>query len=103
MPNKLSIEDLIAAVKAAKTKDGLEALVKEQLGLDIDKRRALKDLRTEVLAGLSDDKVDEELPELEDEPEQPEQPKQRLMRNKKTGRTYIWTPILAKLPDLEEV
>lgn len=27
----------------------------------------------------------------------------RLLRNTKSGRTFIWTPVLAKLPDMEEV
>ena len=27
----------------------------------------------------------------------------RLLRNTKSGRTFIWTPVLAKLPGMEEV
>lgn len=27
----------------------------------------------------------------------------RLLRNTKSGRTFIWTPVLAKLPDMQEV
>ncbi len=27
----------------------------------------------------------------------------RLLRNTKSGRTFIWTPVLAKLPDMTEV
>lgn len=45
-------QELIAAVKAAKTKDELEALVKGELGIDLDKRRGLETLRTDILAGL---------------------------------------------------
>lgn len=45
-------QELIAAVKAAKTKDELEALVKGELGIDLDKRRGLDTLRTDILAGL---------------------------------------------------
>lgn len=45
-------QELIAAVKAAKTKDELEILVKEELGIDLDKRRKLEDLRGDILAGL---------------------------------------------------
>ncbi|MWV17561.1 hypothetical protein F3I16_16080 [Pseudomonas sp. L-22-4S-12] len=45
-------QELIAAVKAAKTKDELEILVKEELGIDLDKRRKLEDLRSDILAGL---------------------------------------------------
>lgn len=45
-------QELIAAVKAAKTKDELEALVKAELGIDLEKRRGLETLRTDILAGL---------------------------------------------------
>lgn len=45
-------EQLIAAVKAAQSKDDLEALVKGELGIDLDKRRKLEDLRADILAGL---------------------------------------------------
>ncbi|WXL27756.1 hypothetical protein WG219_10015 [Ectopseudomonas mendocina] len=45
-------QELIAAVKAAKTKDELEILVKQELGIDLDKRRKLEDLRGDILAGL---------------------------------------------------
>lgn len=45
-------QELIAAVKAAKTKDELEALVKAELGIDLDKRRGLENLRADILAGL---------------------------------------------------
>lgn len=45
-------QELVAAVKAAKTKDELEALVKAELGIDLDKRRGLETLRTDILAGL---------------------------------------------------
>ncbi|MGP3789773.1 hypothetical protein [Pseudomonas sp. B392_1p] len=44
------------------------------------------------------------MPEIGDEPvdEEPA-PSQRLLRNKKTGRVFVWTPALAKLADLVEV
>ncbi len=45
-------QELIAAVKAAQSKDDLEALVKGELGIDLDKRRKLEDLRADILAGL---------------------------------------------------
>lgn len=46
------LNELITAVKAAATKDALESLVKEHLGIDLDKRKALETLRAEVLKGL---------------------------------------------------
>ena len=164
----MELADLIAAVKAAATKDALEALVKAELAIDLDKRKALKALRAEVLKGLGetteeggDDDTDggeaatgspgegpekvgsaaaqvsglpaapapvpalasqpdagasqpvaavtpapapvtppalEEAPELEIKPAAGN----RMLRNKTTGRTFVWTPALAKLADLEE-
>lgn len=158
----MELADLIAAVKAAATKDALEALVKAELAIDLDKRKALKALRAEVLKGLGetteeggDDDTDgseaatgspgegsEKVgsaaaqvsglpaapapvpalasqpvaavtpapapvtpPALEEapEPEHKPAPGNRLLRNKTTGRTFVWTPALAKLADLEEV
>jgi hypothetical protein len=48
----MGLNELITAVKAAATKDALESLVKEYLGIDLDKRKALETLRAEVLKGL---------------------------------------------------
>ena len=48
----MELAELIAAVKAAATKDDLESLVKSELSLDLDKRKSLKTLRAEVLKGL---------------------------------------------------
>lgn len=48
----MEIEELIAAVKAANDKAELEALVKRELELDLDKRKSLDTLRAEVLKGL---------------------------------------------------
>jgi pyruvate/2-oxoglutarate dehydrogenase complex dihydrolipoamide acyltransferase (E2) component len=50
----MDLADLIAAVKAAATKDALETLVKDELSLDLDKRKTLKALRAEVLKGLGE-------------------------------------------------
>lgn len=50
----MELADLIAAVKAAATKDALETLVKDELSLDLDKRKTLKALRAEVLKGLGE-------------------------------------------------
>lgn len=48
----MGLNELIEAVKAATTKDALESLVKQHLGIDLDKRKALETLRAEVLKGL---------------------------------------------------
>ena len=129
----MELAELIAAVKAATTKDALESLVKAELSLDLDKRKTLKALRAEVLKGLGvdaeegDDARDEEEapaafeiaadspvepqaepvtpPALEEapEPEIPAAVGNRLLRHRGTGRTFIWTPALSRLADLEEV
>lgn len=45
------------------------------------------------------------VPAAEDPPAPAPKPStdNRLLRNTKSGRTFIWTPVLAKLPDMEEV
>ena len=145
----MELKDLIAAVKAAKTKNELADLVSDELSLDLNKNKTMKALRAEVLNGLGvteDDSADEDKPD-EDKPEelidlaaeeadqtvtaaiekldsgavivtQPlvvpaadEAPapapkpstENRLLRNTKSGRTFIWTPVLAKLPGMTEV
>lgn len=165
----MELAELIAAVKAAATKDALESLVKAELSLDLDKRKSLKALRAEVLKGLGetaeegddedggDAKGDATIgegsgpadsagdtagapaenpaattvatavaapapaatakpsaapvqapvtpPALDEAPAPAPAPvaSNRLLRNKSTGRTFIWTPALAALADLEEV
>jgi len=132
----MELAELIAAVKAAATKDALESLVKAELSLDLDKRKALKTLRAEVLKGLGEDaeegddtRDDDEAPAAfeiaADAPAEPPAPESapvtppalveapepeipaavgnRLLRHKTTGRTFVWTPALSRLADLEEV
>jgi hypothetical protein len=48
----MELSDLIAAVKAATTKNDLADLVKAELSLDLNKNKTLKALRAEVLNGL---------------------------------------------------
>ena len=126
---KLSIEALISQVRNAKSKDALEALVLENLGIDIDKRRAMKDLQAEVLAGLgapepvseepgvpvakpeapvaadasAEEEIAPELPELGDEQEQAPKPQTRLIQNTESGRVLVWTPELQKLSYMKEL
>ena len=156
----MELKDLIEAVEAATTKDGLEALVLRELGIDVDKRKRLSDIRAEVLSGLGveagadkpegnggqgEDEASElegddggepgsnpsdespapadlvadglagtgaagdgtaiQPPAPEVEPPKPAIPevKNRLLRNKSTGRTFIWTKELANLPVMEEI
>lgn len=140
----MELKDLIAAVKAAKTKNELADLVSDELSLDLNKNKTMKALRAEVLNGLGvteDDGADEGEPEVlidpaaegadqtvtaaiekldsgdvivtqplvvpaaDEAPAPAPKPstENRLLRNTKSGRTFIWTPVLAKLPDMEEV
>lgn len=140
----MELKDLIAAVKAAKTKNELADLVSDELSLDLNQNKTMKALRAEVLNGLGvteDDSAGEDEPEVlidpaaegadqtvtataeeldngavivtqplvvpaaEDPPAPAPKPStdNRLLRNTKSGRTFIWTPALAKLPDMEEV
>ena len=62
----MELKDLIAAVKAAKTKNELADLVSDELSLDLNKNKTMKALRAEVLNGLGvaeDDSADEDEPE----------------------------------------
>jgi hypothetical protein len=99
--------DIIKALEGAKTKDELEDLGIEHLGVDIDKRKSKEVMRAELLAeaedraesaGLSDPKPPEELP-----PELQKVPKGRMARNKTTGRIMPWTASMAKFSHMEEV
>lgn len=157
----MELKDLIAAVKAAKTKNELADLVSDELSLDLNKNKTMKALRAEVLNGLGvteDDSADEDnsadedkseelvdlsaegadqtitaaaeeadqavtptiekmdsgavivtqplaVPAADEAPAPAPEPstENRLLRNTKSGRTFIWTPALAKLPDMEEV
>lgn len=140
----MELKDLIAAVKAAKTKNELADLVSDELSLDLNKNKTMEALRAEVLNGLGvteDDSAGEDEPEVFVDPaaegadqtvtataeeldngavivtqplvvpaaEDPSAPApkpstdNRLLRNTKSGRTFIWTPVLAKLPGMEEV
>ena len=140
----MELKDLIAAVKAAKTKNELADLVSDELSLDLNKNKTMKALRAEVLNGLGvteDDSADEDKPEelvdlsaegadqtvtaaienldsgavivtqpltvpaADEAPAPSTKPstENRLLRNTKSGRTFIWTPVLAKLPGMTEV
>lgn len=68
----MELSDLIAAVKAATTKNDLAELVKAELSLDLNKNKTLKVLRAEVLNGLGvTESADETGGELVDEASDP--------------------------------
>ena len=99
--------DIIKALEGAKTKDELEDLGIEHLGVDVDKRKAKEVMRSELLseaedqaeaAGFSDPK-----PPGESIPEPQVIPKGRMARNKTTGRIMPWTAAMAKYSHMEEV
>ena len=99
--------DIIKALEGAKTKDELEDLGIEHLGVDVDKRKAKEVMRSELLAeaedqaeaaGFSDTK-----PPEESAPEPQARPKGRMARNKTTGRIMPWTAAMAKFSHMEEV
>ncbi|MHB0820123.1 hypothetical protein ACYCFK_17835 [Stutzerimonas stutzeri] len=74
----MELNELIAAVKAAKDKAELEALVKAELQIDLDRRKSLETLRGEVLKGLGADAGESggDEPQKEKAPEQAEPPAQ---------------------------
>ncbi|MBD9415924.1 hypothetical protein IB234_15280 [Pseudomonas sp. PDM16] len=78
-------QELIAAVKAAKTKDELEALVKAELSIDLDKRRKLEDLRADVLSGLGAD-LDPDADQEQDDAQQQEQQEQQEQQGGNTSQ-----------------
>lgn len=107
---------LIQAIEKAKTKDELEALGVEQLGVDVDKRKTKEVLRAELLALAEDANGPTEAasPEASDDtaatdPEPKSAPaevsayKGRLMRHKVTGVVFPYTAAMAKNKNLEEV
>ena len=104
--------DLIHKLEKARTKDDLEALGIEHLGIDVDKRKAKEILRAELIGEAESQGFTAEAAEQAPEPEQskpaPEAPKVssypgKLGRNKRTGRLMPWTSAMAKMPHMEEV
>ncbi|MDP4546488.1 hypothetical protein [Marinobacter sp. MDS2] len=119
---------LIDKIAKARTKDDLEALGIEHLGIDVDKRETKDALRAKLLL-LAEQRQTENLdepepdvageaiadaaPEADPEPQAPApqvaEPapstgyKGKLGRNKRTGRTLPWTPDMAKYSHMEEV
>ena len=93
--------DIIKALEGAKTKDELEDLGIEHLGVDIDKRKSKEVMRAELLAE-AEDQAGVEAPAPT--PEKPQvKPVGRMARNKTTGRIMPWTAAMAKYSHMEEV
>ena len=95
--------DIIKALEGAKTKDELEDLGIEHLGVDVDKRKAKEVMRSELLAEAEDQAE----PETKIHPEKMAKPALapigRMARNKTTGRVMPWTAAMAKYSHMEEV
>jgi hypothetical protein len=107
--------DLIHKLEKARTKDDLEALGIEHLGIDVDKRKAKEVLRAELIGEAESQGFTSE---AAGEPEQPQEtvihPEKmksptasgytgKLGRNRNTGRMIPWTSAMAKMPHMEEV
>ena len=93
--------DIIKALEGAKTKDELEDLGIEHLGVDVDKRKAKEVMRAELLAEAENQAgVKAPAPTLENPQAKPVG---RMARNKNTGRLMPWTAAMAKFSHMEEV
>ncbi|WP_108449352.1 hypothetical protein [Halomonas sp. BN3-1] len=103
--------DLLKMIEDAETKDELEAIGKEHLGTDVDKRKGIETIRA-ALEELATEGADEEPqaaePAAEAKPEpSPAKPKgkgeTRLLKNTKNGRVVAYTAALAKVKHMKEV
>lgn len=106
--------DLIHKLEKARTKDDLEALGIEHLGIDVDKRKAKEVLRAELIGEAESQGFTTEVAEPEQSQEtvvHPEKVKSptasgysgKMGRNRNTGRMVPWTSAMAKMPHMEEV
>lgn len=108
---------LIEKIENAESKDDLEALGVEHLGVNVDKRKGIETIRAELLE-LAEAKATEERVSVEEEVQaaqdvqpqpatqpEPEPPKYRgrMLQHTKNGRLFPWTPALAKSRYLKEV
>jgi len=100
--------DLIHDLEKASTKDDLEALGIEHLGIDVDKRKAKEVLRAELIGEAEAQGFTAEAAEPEQNKPTAEAPKAdtypgKLGRNKRTGVIMPWSSAMAKMPHMEEV
>lgn len=101
--------DLIHKLEKARTKDDLEDLGIEHLGIDVDKRKSKEVLRAELIGeaeaqGFTVQAADEPVQSQET----PQAPKAsgftgKMGRNRNTGRIMPWTAAMASMPHMEEV
>lgn len=100
--------DLIHKLEKARTKDELEDLGIEHLGVDVDKRKAKEVLRAELIGEAESQGF---TAQTADEPEQaaPVTPPAKtgydgkMGRNRNTGRVMPWTSAMAGMPHMEEM
>lgn len=104
---------LIQRLEKARTKDELEALGLEHLGVDIDKRKAKEVLRAELIAKaeaaekgeVGQSPLDSPADSAEPAPAAPKKAGYHgpLGRNKRTGRIMPWTSAMAGMPHMEQL
>jgi len=122
----MNTDELIHKMEKARTKDDLEALGIEHLGVDVDKRKTKEVLRAELI-GKAESRVDSAAPQPQEELTEPapsQEPSQapepaeptpapsaptpsgyagRRGRNLKTGRIMAWSSAMASMPHMEEL
>lgn len=104
------MNDVIAAIEGADTKDQLEVVGKDALGVDVDKRKGIETIRAE-LAELAESKAQPQggeqesgsKPEKEPDKEPDKKPAVRMLKHRRSGRRLPWTAQLAKKRDMREV
>ena len=120
----MELTELIHKLEKARTKDDLEALGIEHLGIDVDKRKAKEVIRAELIGEaelrLGDDAPAAQTPEPQSTPDPETAPEPaaapvpdtpapkgaytgKLARNKRTGRIMPWSAAMAKMSHMEEV
>lgn len=124
----MELNELIHKLEKARTKDDLEALGIEHLGIDVDKRKAKEVIRAELIGEaelrLGDDAPAVQTPEPQAAPDPDPDPEKapepaaapapdtsapkgtypgKLARNKRTGRIMPWSAAMAKMSHMEEV
>jgi hypothetical protein len=99
----MDTNELIHKIKKARSKDDLEELGIEHLGVDVDKRKTKEVLQAELI----NEAEDQAGPETKIHPGKmtppTSMPKVRMARNIKTGRVMPWTAAIAKYSHMEEV
>lgn len=118
----MDIKELIHKLEKARTKDELEKLGIDHLGIDVDKREAKEVLRAKLIGEAELQEGSEPAPAPEPEAQEPAStPEQdtpepeasetpdatefnvKMGRNKRTGRLMPWTAAMAKMSHMEEV